>query len=153
MEKIALQSEIESIIPVLFNVAGSRRAVEAAQSAAIHLLDLIDASADNEIDNSQPIDDETMARFRVALMADNTLTKATRQVAGVILDHVDPASGYAQISSRQIVRLSGLGLNSPIRAIRALRKAGWLRVIRSATADERRGVPNRYVPNVSKITE
>lgn len=152
MDKIALQNEIESIIPALFNVTGSRRAVNAAQSAAIHLLDLIDASSDDEIDNPQVIDDETMVPFRAAIMADKALSNATRQVAGVILDHVDPATGCAQISTRQIVRLSGLGLNSPIRAVRALRKAGWFHVARPAPDDEHRGAQNKYRPNFAKLS-
>ena len=55
------------------------------------------------------------------------------------------------VTIRQIVRLSGLGLNSPIRAVRALRKAGWLRVTRSGPNEERRGASNRYSPNLAKL--
>jgi hypothetical protein len=145
---MTLENQIESILPSLFTVTGSQHAIDTARDIAERLMglaDIISGAAESHVDV------ESLDKFRAAIMADKSLSPATKHIASIILDHVDLAPGCAAISTRQLVRLSGRGRHTPIRAIRALRNAGWFRVTRSNPADERRGAPNHYRPNIAKL--
>lgn len=133
-------TQVEKLLPSLFNVAGPPRAVEVARKAADYLLHLVDILA------SEP-EDDNVERFRAALQDDKSLTPATKQVAQIVFDHFDPVIGGSRISTSQIARLAGRGSHAPVRAMRSLSQLGWFTVQRSPAKEERRGAANLYIPN------